>query len=168
MDKEIWASVEALFHQAMDQPSDDRLEFVLGSSGSPPEVREEVLSLLRNLDSKSDFLERSKTPNWSGALGKLSNGMRQPKANPDRQTASQINEKLSRIIEETRPDLKVTRTISRGGMGTVFEVMQTSLGRPVAVKILTNMAADDKVLPPLHRRVAGDGESDPRQCDLHL
>jgi serine/threonine protein kinase len=60
------------------------------------------------------------------------------------QVAPQLHSRLAPVqLEVALGDFHVTREIGRGGMGVVYEAVQLSLGRKVALKVLPMAAALD-------------------------
>jgi len=56
------------------------------------------------------------------------------------------------LVGRTLDGYKVEEVIGRGGMGTVYRATQLSLGRPVALKVLTSdLATDPQFLERFHR-----------------
>lgn len=119
MDPARWQRVQELFHEAQARPSAERSVF-LDDACDDPELRAEVDALLEAtpvgettfLDPPSRLMEPSTDPETS-ALGTL----------------------LGRNLG----DCELKELIGEGGMGAVFEAIQSPWNRRVAVKVLRGL-----------------------------
>jgi serine/threonine-protein kinase len=77
-----------------------------------------------------------------------------PSSSGDRSSASRPVLPPPLILDERIGDYRLVRRIGAGGMGVVYEAVQESLGRCVALKLLTGMAARDSTALVRFRREA--------------
>ena len=154
MDKNVWKQIEELFHQALELPVSAREKFVSDATQSNSQLRFEVLTLLHSHDAESGALEGS--ANLSDAVGTLAREISEGEIarqsaverKDEEEQPSNTNQgdaKLIEMIESSRKDFVVKRSINRGGMGVVFRVYQRKLDRDVAVKVLSANHLDDRM-----------------------
>lgn len=103
--------VEALFHQALELDSSERMAFLSQSCNGDTQLQDEVLSLIKAFEKENDFLEK---PLQSDVL-----------SGPENLVEGQ---KLGRY--------QINHVVGHGGMGDVYLADDTILGRKVALKLL--------------------------------
>ena len=111
---ERWRAIDAIFADAIDRPSAERLAFIAEACGRDAELRSEVESLLAAHEADTDFLE---TPN-AAARGR---------------DAPDLAERLQAALGAA---FRIERELAGGGMSRVFLAEETKLGRRVVVKVL--------------------------------
>jgi serine/threonine protein kinase/Tol biopolymer transport system component len=118
-----WRNIEKLYQAARDLEPSDREAFLEGASGST-EVRREVASLLEQSESGSSPLDR---PAWEGA-------------DPYEDLLQTTSYRLSSgtLVGPYR----IESALGAGGMGVVYSAHDTRLGRPVAIKCLSERLTD--------------------------
>jgi serine/threonine-protein kinase len=112
MDAARWERLQALFHEAVDRPRDDRLALLRDACAGDDAMLEEVLAAIAEDERGSSLLDH----------GVEYAAERMIDAAPDR-------------LREIGP-YRLLRTIGEGGMGVVFLAERTDLGTSAAVKIL--------------------------------
>lgn len=105
---ERWTRLEELFHQSLEMPAPQRVAFVDEQTGTDPDLREQLLALIRSVDGDDDFLE----PSQSTAPGGVD------------------------LSGRGIGGYTLRRLIAVGGMGAVYEAEQERPKRLVALKLL--------------------------------
>ncbi|MDQ4123314.1 MAG: serine/threonine-protein kinase [Acidobacteriota bacterium] len=123
MNQTRWQQIENLYFAVLEQPENERAQFLSEKSAGDPELYEEVQSLLNSNEESADFLAK---PEFELGLQLLSS--------PNHVLASGQN----------FGNYKILKFIGRGGMGEVYLAKDTRLGRQVAVKVLPSDLASDR------------------------
>ncbi len=172
MDRQSWQKIEALFHEALELPSNQRSGYLEAQSVTN-EIRSQVKSLLASLDDGDDYLEQQ-SQSFSGVIQQAVLDLA-GQWNPGSDSAARVshpssailgdsshdsdrglNELLQRKREQALPQAiddwakhvpgyELRRLISRGGMGTVFAAWDPTLQRHVAIKIIAGKQIDGRV-----------------------
>jgi serine/threonine protein kinase len=114
---ETWKRVEELFEAVVAEPWERRELFLEKACPDDPELRAEVLSLLKSADTADSFLEEPR----------LASARKRPQL--------ERGHKLGHF--------DIVELIGRGGMGDVYRGHDTHLQRDVAIKILPAEFARD-------------------------
>jgi tetratricopeptide (TPR) repeat protein len=150
MDRDRWQEIKRVFEEALERAPDERLDYVTKVCQGDETLVQEVSSLLRSLDDAQDFLEQP-------AVGEVAD---QITAGPARGYAKGQRVAHYRIISE----------LGAGGQGTVYQALDTKLGRTVALKLLPpEMASIDDTSRKRFRREAQLASSldHPNICTVH-
>ena len=122
MKNERWKQINEVLLSALDREVAERSRFIKGASGSDEELRREVVSLLASYEQAGDFLEDPVTEAAARLL-----------ADPTLLVpGQQINH------------YKVVSLLGSGGMGEVYLVRDTRLGRQAAIKLLPSRFTQDR------------------------
>ena len=122
MTSERWSEIERLYHDAREKGDGEIGAFLKQACGSDDELRREVESLLAYKTSTEDFMEAS------------------PMEVAARQLARERGEQMKgRVLGR----YKIEAWLGAGGMGDVYRATDARLGRPVAVKILSQHLSSD-------------------------
>lgn len=114
MDGKRWEQVQALFQQAADQPTSQRLSFLMGASGGDEQLVADVQALLDE-DARASLLDR-----------------------PLAQVAVRILEPDSEAAASSVEfgPYRVRELLGEGGMGVVYLAERDDLGSRAAIKLL--------------------------------
>ncbi|MEO0649983.1 MAG: protein kinase [Planctomycetota bacterium] len=125
MNFERWARIEEIYGAALEQPPEDREEFVREACQDDPELAAEVLRLMSE-EPPDDFLEA-----------------------PD---ASFGQSRAMGLIGRQLGPFKIIRELGRGGMGVVYLAREEGLSRHVALKVLaSSILTTDQQIERFHR-----------------
>jgi serine/threonine protein kinase/Tol biopolymer transport system component len=121
MEPERWQQIERLYHAALERAEDQRAAFLRDACSDDDALRREVESLLVQESGAGGLLDRP--------LLEAAAKMLEPLA------ASLIGRQLGHY--------QVISLLGVGGMGEVYEALDTKLGRDVAIKVLPERFSSD-------------------------
>ncbi|MEM7251705.1 MAG: protein kinase [Pseudomonadota bacterium] len=143
METERWRRIESIFEAAVEKPPALRAAFLDAQCGDDHEIRSEIESLLRADEQSGDFLADL----FHDGIGKVSNITKDTAIGPYR----------------------ITERIAAGGMGVVYQAVDSRLDRRVALKFLSSPGEPDD---PAHQRFlleakAASSLDHPNICTIH-
>jgi serine/threonine protein kinase len=128
MNAERWEQIKDIFDAALQQPAADRDDFVSTACGGDSELKAEICNLLAGDERAGSFLE---VPAIRGCVS-------------SKNTPSRYSLKPGDLICER---FEILRFLGEGGMGQVYEALDTELEQRVALKTIhPDIASDPAVL----------------------
>lgn len=151
-----WATIERIFHAALERPPDERASFLDQACGDDPTLRQEVDSLL----AADGGTEGAAGPasGWGDALEDL---RAQALAGEDAEITARVQRALG-------AGYRIERELKPGGMSRVFVAEDTALRRRVVIKVLAPRLAAELDADRFHREIRiAAGLQHPHILPLH-
>ena len=129
MEAERWNLLEALFEQASELPAKEREQFIKEKSANDEWLLTQLEKLLSSQENASQFFNTFKDDIFLAGFS--------PGDKPDQESHPYIGTSIG--------PYKVVAVLGRGGMGEVFEGVDTRLDRQVALKFLSDQYLRDEI-----------------------
>jgi WD40 repeat protein len=127
--------IKAIFVEAMNLGSDaERAAYLDRACARSPEARVRVEALISASGKVGEFLERPAVATMSGEDSGAGLEFQTLSGDPDSTLAP--DEFEAAVMPRKLGDFELIRRLGEGAMGVVYEARQTSLDRPVAVKMI--------------------------------
>src|SRR5712664_2599215 len=143
-----WQQVKKVFEAVLERPSEERSQFIEGACAGDAALRQEVESLLKSHEEAGSFME---FPAVASAAESL------------------IGEPARALVGGRVKQYEIVALIGEGGMGEVYLAKDTTLGRRVALKLLSEYVRNN---PDRLRRFKQEARtastlSHPNICVIH-
>ena len=148
-----WRRIKELMQAALERPPGERAAFVAEACGPDSELRREVESLLSAHGRALDFLDPPAHASPTFAA-------RDTEAAPSAEWRLAVGAHLAHF--------EIVGRVGAGGMGEVYRARDTRLGRTVAIKLVGDLAGDDRARMQLLREAQhASALNHPNICTIH-
>ncbi len=153
MDPTTWKIVEQVFFEAVELPPDQRKALVERLTKGQPGLAAEVFSLLESHDQSAGSFDDASPDSLRAIVDQAIQVLQETEPPQNRTIVSKsipenVQQTIRQRVESLSSEYEFLSVIGRGGMGIVLKVLEKSLNRSVAMK----MILDAQLHPERHHR----------------